>query len=75
MDVWDFAPADQAINGGGALVELAQFKPGELPYLPEQCRERINPLLFRQSIEIALGLLVDFQRRPENDDGVLRAGS
>ncbi len=56
----------------GLLIELAQLDARELSGEFQQRRQRINPLHFRQSVEIAFGLLGDLQRRPESDDAVRR---
>ena len=72
VDVSDLLTADEAGHGGSALVELAQLQPGEGLRLPKDRRQRINAFHVRQPIQIAFGLLGNFQRRPKHDGRILR---
>ena len=62
----------EAGHGDAGLLELAQLQPGEALRLPQHGGERVDVLHVGQSVEVALGLLGDFQRRPQHDDRFFR---
>ena len=64
-------PPHQAGHRGRALLELAHLQPREPLHLAQHRVQRVDTLDLGQSVEVALGLLGDLQRRPEHDHRVV----